>query len=99
MNEAEVGITPAGAGNSQSFFFWIESKKDHPRGCGEQRQSICQKRNVRGSPPRVRGTVAATHKAVKPDGITPAGAGNRYCHLHYFKSCRDHPRGCGEQSG
>ena len=71
------GITPACAGNSCCGGIRPPAPKDHPRVCGEQRiAGKCKVREV-GSPPRVRGTAAATAGWVERGGITPACAGNR----------------------
>ena len=50
-------ITPACAGNSSSKYRMPSFSKDHPRVCGEQDYILNPKREIRGSPPRVRGTV------------------------------------------
>ncbi len=50
-----------------------------------------------GSPPRVRGTVAAADIFFVQRRITPACAGNSSSRPHGRSPCSDHPRVCGEQ--
>ena len=49
-------ITPADAGNREKREVEAVSLRDHPRGCGEQSFCACLARNLKGSPPRMRGT-------------------------------------------
>ena len=65
--------------------------------CGEQvlYREIAETR--RGSPPRVRGTVASLEMVAFLPGITPACAGNRDIKALSAKRAKDHPRVCGEQ--
>ena len=91
------GITPACAGNSwpgrkTSFAPW-----DHPRVCGEQSIRHASSSGPRGSPPRVRGTVALAPLPAAECGITPACAGNSWALSSLVRMSRDHPRVCGEQ--
>ena len=51
-----------------------------------------------GSPPRVRGTVAAIVEDGGRNRITPACAGNRVILPDLEQVDRDHPRVCGEQA-
>ena len=90
-------ITPACAGNRNFSSSHIFLLTDHPRVCGEQYASRRQKKPVWGSPPRVRGTANPNCKRARTDGITPACAGNSFCHLRWAYICWDHPRVCGEQ--
>ena len=52
---------------------------------------------VRGSPPRVRGTVDLIDYPSDYDWITPARAGNSVLLYHFAILGKDHPRACGEQ--
>ena len=79
------------------YVYFRKRHRDHPRGCGEQTASAASAAFTSGSPPRVRGTVYSDVLFIVEQGITPAGAGNRFhlpCGDH---SAKDHPRGCGEQ--
>ena len=76
LGGGKAGITPACAGNSwRQSCSWCCSK-DHPRVCGEQRNLLRSFPFVRGSPPRVRGTVVQTTLYKIEQRITPACAGN-----------------------
>ena len=90
-------ITPAGAGNRSFPNSIAVLKRDHPRGCGEQGLQESSRHLRSGSPPRVRGTDNRTAIPTDELRITPAGAGNRRFFAHPLRTCRDHPRGCGEQ--
>ena len=52
---------------------------------------------IRGSPPRVRGTVIFTKVKAGWLGITPARAGNSGSIGRNAAGTKDHPRACGEQ--
>ena len=90
-------ITPACAGNSPPFCMQIGCLGDHPRVCGEQFPPGLHGGGWRGSPPRVRGTVALARLLRKGGRITPACAGNSAWPLEGWRHIRDHPRVCGEQ--
>ena len=77
-------ITPACAGKTLKTVnetFWI---KDHPRVCGENQERRYIPELLRGSPPRVRGKLAANGLKKLAGRITPACAGKtsvrRYLH-------------------
>ena len=69
-------ITPACAGNSPSIAPSENTVRDHPRVCGEQLLYYHGIGDIKGSPPRVRGTEFAHVFRVNVYGITPACAGN-----------------------
>ena len=93
------GIIPAGAGRSASKCWSPNSRRDHPRGCGEKSDQGYRCANAQGSSPRVRGEEAGDRGRGRADGIIPAGAG-RSGVCHDKKGRRgDHPRGCGEKVG
>ena len=70
-------ITPAHAGNSTFNSSFDGTNQDHPRTCGEQLPVPFLSFVPMGSPPHMRGTVAAVGGWHMPRGITPAHAGNR----------------------
>ena len=70
-------ITPAGAGKRVQTAARPVSIQDHPRRCGEKRQSSCHHLCAVGSPPQVRGKVGSGMLLQFIDRITPAGAGKR----------------------
>ena len=89
-------ITPAGAGKTCQRCRGIQSRKDHPRRCGENLRLFCGQFVRKGSPPQVRGKQPVGDNPTMPPGITPAGAGKtNVAFLQYFLQ-QDHPRRCGE---
>ena len=90
-------ITPACAGNRNTTNLASQLAEDHPRVCGEQVPRPHLRGVLKGSPPRVRGTVCAYRSPSKAKGITPACAGNRLQVICNAKEEKDHPRVCGEQ--
>ena len=92
------GITPAGAGKTTSDGLFRAVCWDHPRRCGENSDSADAVLRMPGSPPQVRGKLAAACLTTADIRITPAGAGKtRRCCAHRPKS-QDHPRRCGENA-
>ena len=49
--------------------------EDHPRGCGENCIATLRMQTRTGSPPRMRGKLAARMQKIAADRITPADAG------------------------
>ena len=75
----KIGITPACAGKSKYVYMNGCEVEDHPRMCGEKSQQMKVRKQVKGSPPHVRGKVVAGLELIKVMGITPACAGKRGC--------------------
>ena len=71
--------------------------EDHPRVCGEKRESVASAAVTQGSPPRVRGEVVDKRRVRHRDGITPACAGRRRGDNREKRMREDHPRVCGEK--
>ena len=92
------GIIPAHAGNTSSTWLRAQTRRDHPRACGEHDY----RRNIpvaeRGSSPRMRGTLFEGFDSFRQTGIIPAHAGNTKANTSPIRVCRDHPRACGEHS-
>ena len=89
-------ITPARAGKTEIEYCSVMAWKDHPRACGENGKTGRKSVWTKGSPPRVRGKLAALHFFDVVTGITPARAGKtRPVNAHRVRSW-DHPRACGE---
>ena len=97
--DVRVRITPAYAGKSDNFVAALSDFGDHPRVCGEKPDapSLCVA--PLGSPPRMRGKVAAISAYNAAPGITPAYAGKSTLHRDDAPLSWDHPRVCGEKSG
>ena len=97
MREACWGrITPACAGKTKLNRIVYSLIKDHPRVCGENKQTGIFRKQKRGSPPRVRGKPAFNLTASSNVRITPACAGKTLSGSSWRFSPRDHPRVCGE---
>ena len=91
-------ITPADAGKTYFCHFTVYRQQDHPRGCGENPYHNNIFQSNQGSPPRMRGKrILALHKSYFA-GITPADAGKTVLSPAATSACRDHPRGCGENT-
>ena len=90
-------ITPAHAGKSLFFRNIGIFKQDHPRPCGEKKQTTEQAWDNVGSPPPMRGKVRKGTEALNKLRITPAHAGKRQASHSYGLPARDHPRPCGEK--
>ena len=91
------GIIPAGAGRSLALSPRWNTRRDHPRGCGEKPRAEIFLHDRRGSSPRVRGEVLLQQKTSPAIGIIPAGAGRSETPKGKNFVHRDHPRGCGEK--
>ena len=65
--------------------------------CGEKRQRKVRQARQTGSPPRVRGKEAVSHRNHRHRGITPACAGKRSLTDALPRLVKDHPRVCGEK--
>ena len=70
------GIIPACAGNTTRGESEDCTTRDHPRVCGEHRNTVERLNGSQGSSPRVRGTREAAGEHVGLAGIIPACAGN-----------------------
>ena len=69
-------ITPAHAGNTANAGTMISPYRDHPRACGEYRNTGAVRRGALGSPPRMRGIQHSIPESKRRRRITPAHAGN-----------------------
>ena len=89
-------IIPACAGNTPPAIRATTSSADHPRVCGEHRgcKAICL--SLRGSSPRVRGTLERAAGVCVKVRIIPACAGNTAVSITRRRVRSDHPRVCGE---
>ena len=97
-NGFDIRITPAYAGKSTLLCFPAEPGWDHPRICGEKRNSLLKLKGKLGSPPHMRGKVPIDSEQVEQLGITPAYAGKSNCGRWRYPAQRDHPRICGEKT-
>ena len=93
-----MGIIPACAGNTFGFVRAAPPPWDHPRVCGEHKETSNGFAVIAGSSPRVRGTPPMTRTRAMRPGIIPACAGNTPRRSSRGSRPRDHPRVCGEHS-
>ena len=91
-------ITPAYAGNTHFWKWFIFAGQDHPRLRGEHFVIATSSRIHQGSPPPTRGTLVKKTKKTFRRGITPAYAGNTSSAPNLFASVQDHPRLRGEHN-
>ncbi|MDQ1051970.1 hypothetical protein QFZ76_010295 [Streptomyces sp. V4I2] len=96
--EPGPGTIPAGAGSRDDWPISAGRAWDHPRGCGEPMGTIAATTVPLGPSPRVRGAGRDQVEVLAVQGTIPAGAGSRQPRSCWSRCCRDHPRGCGEQS-
>lgn len=73
---ANTRLTPAHAGNTSGFDIRSASKRAHPRPCGEHYTLERDGRQLRGSPPHMRGILDLELVHDMEPGFTPAHAGN-----------------------
>ena len=72
----DLGIIPACAGNTSHIHAKRSPRRDHPRVCGEHCTYTDTAGSVKGSSPRVRGTLGDHRVDRAHRGIIPACAGN-----------------------
>ena len=90
------GIIPAYAGNTGFSNGAFCAITDHPRVCGEHNWFEDYHDVVKGSSPRMRGTLLQRVVLTDIKGIIPAYAGNTDDIIIPVRAIRDHPRVCGE---
>ena len=93
-----VGITPACAGKSLSFFLPACAEEDHPRLRGEKDPEGRTTLRSWGSPPLARGKANHPGLVAGVRRITPACAGKRAAETGAHGSSWDHPRLRGEKA-
>ena len=90
-------ITPAYAGKSCPAQSHPRRIQDHPRLCGEKRNSQKLRGSTSGSPPPMRGKADHLQRNNANLRITPAYAGKSHSFSKFALFQRDHPRLCGEK--
>ena len=90
-------ITPACAGKSLISDLYTLPGQDHPRMCGEKCKWAQLSRQLKGSPPHVRGKASAKPPPPPGSWITPACAGKSIHRATARDDGGDHPRMCGEK--
>ena len=94
-----VRITPACAGKRSYKRLCSAPLGDHPRVCGEKASAAVNRKQITGSPPRVRGKERCPCKSMCRQRITPACAGKSTQRNQVTSHQKDHPRVCGEKTG
>ena len=92
---ADDGIIPAHAGLTDADTYNAMLAEDHPRACGAHALWHSMHRSMRGSSPRMRGSLEHTAKAKGRLGIIPAHAGLTRYGQKQNDTIGDHPRACG----
>ena len=92
----ERRFIPAHAGNTIDRHMISGHRTVHPRACGEHRRSAARLALIRGSSPRMRGTLSVRLKARLPHRFIPAHAGNTEARPLGLLGGPVHPRACGE---
>ena len=72
----QAGIIPAYAGNTRNDMYLMKTQWDHPRVCGEHVVELPNVYLMKGSSPRMRGTLVDGDFMEAEHGIIPAYAGN-----------------------
>ena len=91
-------ITPAGAGKTRYSCRMCSRSRDHPRRCGENKETMTEDAENAGSPPQVRGKLQLNAQYRLGRRITPAGAGKTANVAASALGTWDHPRRCGENN-
>ena len=89
-------ITPAHAGKTPRMTCSFSSGTDHPRACGENKDTGRKRFKQSGSPPRMRGKHELTEFRHSLSRITPAHAGKTFDLTITPCTISNHPRACGE---
>ena len=95
---AWLGIIPAYAGSTGFCHCKGNSRRDHPRVCGEHRELRINITCSLGSSPRMRGALRFILLSCMIGGIIPAYAGSTHNPSRILVLSRDHPRVCGEHT-
>ena len=98
MDNDELRITPACAGNTVFALIADLKSSHHPRMRGEHSFLAVILTPALGSPPHARGTRCVDLDVCAGTGITPACAGNTHIGDNDLLKIQDHPRMRGEHS-
>ena len=91
----EVGLIPAGAGQTGPITFASGNETAHPRGCGADSSHAFFTHVIGGSSPRVRGRRYYLAVRLGIRRLIPAGAGQTKNRHRKLRRAGAHPRGCG----
>ncbi len=93
---AQPGLIPAYAGNTGRSPPCAWGHLAHPRVCGEHTPDDAKYTPIRGSSPRMRGTLGNRVRKAMASRLIPAYAGNTSGQCPTSPPCAAHPRVCGE---
>ena len=91
----QIGLIPAGAGQTIKTRWSSGAGRAHPRGCGADGEPLARLIENTGSSPRVRGRPTWPPFWLRARGLIPAGAGQTYAYRNSGGVTKAHPRGCG----
>ena len=94
-HSALTGIIPAHAGLTTEREMVSAYPWDHPRACGAHGKEKTFLVALRGSSPRMRGSLHASRTSATASGIIPAHAGLTQDYQRGLPADGDHPRACG----
>ena len=98
LSAEHAGSPPRMRGKVLCYSCVPATLEDHPRMCGEKSALSALVVKLLGSPPHVRGKGNGLFQVCELVRITPACAGKRRFILNNQRSCKDHPRMCGEKT-
>ena len=93
------GLIPACAGKTSACERIFETRRAHPRVCGENGFIESANEGRAGSSPRVRGKHNVCPARATREGLIPACAGKTSIVIVRSVAVRAHPRVCGENTG
>ena len=91
----QVGLIPAGAGQTIGHILPAGERWAHPRRCGADGAVLAHVRMSPGSSPQVRGRLCTNSTGQHLAGLIPAGAGQTSLPMGKCRFCWAHPRRCG----
>ena len=89
-------LIPAHAGKTENPRRHSHGCRAHPRACGENFNAYCNVHVRQGSSPRMRGKPKELDRPISFWGLIPAHAGKTSRIGNQRRTCRAHPRACGE---
>ena len=90
------GLIPTYAGNTRCRIGHLPRDRAHPHVCGEHTHALSNSGNLRGSSPRMRGTLFSLVVECQLKGLIPTYAGNTSCGDEVSVFDGAHPHVCGE---
>src|SRR5690606_37520735 len=91
-------LIPTGVGNAVHICAGSLKHAVHPHGCGERTSTAVEGTRMRGSSPRVWGTLGWRCGRQPSDRFIPTGVGNGTVARSATRTTPVHPHGCGERT-